>query len=119
MLGCKPSKEAIPEVQTLVRTTSPDGLNEAVLYRIIGGPGMGGAVVWQELRVVPPNAPLPSGPDPSIVLTSNEEGEEPAVQVKWASPTKLLVTTKSASSIRLVKHSHGSVSIDYTPRRSP
>jgi len=118
-MGCKPSKAVIPEVQTLVKVPSPDGLNEANLYRIIGGPGMGGAVVWQELRIVPPNAPIPTGPDPSIVLTSGEEGEEPAVQVRWISPTKLLVTGQGASTIRLLKQSHGGVSIEYTPRRAP
>lgn len=119
VLGCKPSKAVIPEVQTLVRVPSLDGLNEANLYRIVGGPGMGGAVVWQELRIVPPNASMPSGPDPSMVRTSNEEGEEPAVQVKWASPTKLLATNKGTCAIRLVKQSLGGVSIEYTPRRAP
>jgi hypothetical protein len=119
IMGCNHTKTVSPEVQTLVRSVSPDGLNEANLYRIIGGPGIGGAVVWQELRIVPPNAPIPSGPDPSIVLTSNEEGEEPAFQISWASATKLVVTTRTISSVRLVKQSIGSISIEYTPRRSP
>ena len=114
--GCKPAKAVVPEVQTLVRVASPDGRSEANLYRIIGGPGMGGAVVWQELRIVPPKATVPSGPDPSIVLTSNEEGEAPAFEIRWASPTSLLVTGKSISSVRVVKKSFAGVSIEYTPR---
>jgi hypothetical protein len=113
--GCKPSLGISPEVQILTRVTSPGGQNEARLYRIIGGPGIGGAVVWQELRITPPNAPVPIGADSTIALTSGEESETPAFSFHWVSANSLIVTSVPGIPVRFTRSEVGTVQIHYTP----
>ena len=114
--ACKPTKGLIPEVQVLSRLKSPDGQHEARLYRIIGGPEMGGAVVWQELRITPPGAPLPQGPNSTIALSSGSEFEAPAFSFTWVSPTSLVVSSGQGVPVRIVQLSIDGVQIQYTPR---
>lgn len=83
-----------PEVQLLTRIQSPGGQMEARLLRIIGGPPMGGAVVWQEIHLVSPGTPVQFvdwKANPGLVLSISDESEIPAAKILWKGPSHLLV----------------------------
>jgi hypothetical protein len=109
-----------PEVRTLLHVEAPDARHSARLDYIIGGPPIGGAVVWQELRVVTPVAKVyPSQSDTMLVLTANEEKDSPAVSVQWLSSNQLLVTPLRSSPITPVNSNIDGVQILYAEPKIP
>ena len=90
-----------PEMQLLTKIQSPDGRTEARVIRIIGGPPIGGPVVWQEVQLVKSGTPIrfvEQKNNPGLVLSMLEEGDAPAAKIQWLGPTHLLV--ESAWAVR-------------------
>jgi hypothetical protein len=87
------------ELQILSHEVSPDGRLEARLERVVGGPPMGGAVLWQELHIVRPCTPLHyRDNDQSLAFSVNSESEVPAATFRWISPNRLLVNLTTPDS---------------------
>jgi len=113
LAACRDGPPAI-DTTNLLLSAAPDGRHIARLDEIIGGPPMGGAVLWQELRIVAPTVAVHAGQsDTALVLRSNQEDGSPCVSVIWLSSTKLLVRRKTDSTVTHVNSSVDSIQVVY------
>lgn len=116
LLGaCKPAVET----SNIFVFVAPGGRHSAKLDLIIGGPPMGGAVVWQELRIVSSKSEgHPGQSDATLVLSSTRE-DSPCVSVQWLSPATLLVYTQRDSKITRVNSTVDGVRVLYEEASLP
>ena len=85
------------EVQLLSKTVSPDGFLEARLLRIVGGPPMDGATVWQEVQLARSGSPirfLKSDKDPGFIYAFPGDTLTPMATLHWQAPTRLVISPR-------------------------
>ena len=83
-----------PEIGLLARAVSPDYRLEARIVRIIGGPPIGGAVVWQDVEIVTNGSPLKyinEKTNPGLVASVSKEDSMPIATLQWIGSGKLLI----------------------------
>lgn len=119
LTACSGNSPAV-ETSNLFLSAAPDGHHSAKLDLVIGGPPIGGSVVWQELRIISPNSGgRPGQPDATLVLSSAQDNDWPCVTVRWLSPTKLLVHRQGMVNLTWVNSSVDGIQVLYDEETAP